>query len=170
MPASLLRQSHRSGGFSLPEIMVSIAVVGILTAIGLVSLTNVRDSAEETRARHLVEQLNNGLKGFSQANWTIATAVDSASVTDDLKVLRSLQYKPPAQSGRFTIGAPYFTPKWNPTGSNVSSTYRAQWNGFVFKLLTPGAAGMGLKITVDGSDYSQTDYSFPNGYKPEGAP
>ena len=163
-----MRSLHtRQGGFSLPEIMMSIAVVAILTAIGIVAVSNVTEDAKAVDARRQVEQLNHALRTFSQTNWDIRTVADASGTVDEFKVLRSLQYKPQARYGRFSLGVPFFPPTWNPAASNSSSDFRAEWNGANFRLLVPGQSGSGLKLSFDGSDQS-APYAFPQNYKPEG--
>lgn len=154
-------------GFSLPEIMVSIAVVAILTAIGVIAMSNVTEGAQASDARRQVEQLNRALKSFAQSNWDIRTTSGAGSAVDEFKVLRSLQYKAPPRKGRFSLGVPFFPPTWNPTQSSSTEHYRAEWNGVNFRLLLPGQAGTGLKLSFDNSDQS-APYTFPSNYKPEG--
>lgn len=163
-----MRKTHsRAQGFSLPEIMVTIAVVAILTAVGIVNMSNVADGAQDRVARAKTEQLNQALKAFAQSNWDIRTAAAAGSADDEFKVLRSLQYKPPARSGRFSIGAPYFPPTWNPVSSASTEDYRIEWNGVNFRVLVPDQAGTGLKVDFESTDQG-TPYTFPTNYKPEG--
>lgn len=153
-------------GYSLPEIMVTIAIVAILAGISLVSFGNVNDASRLAQAQSTASRLNGALKGFSQGNWDLHTVKDDSSTTDEFKVLRTLQYKPGASSGRFDAGAPYFPPTWNPAASSSTSEYRVRWNGLNFQLLVPGSAGLGLKIVFDSSDQG-TAYAFPANYVPE---
>ena len=81
-------------------------------------------------------------------------------------MLRSLQWKFPAS--QLKIGSPYFDPKYNPVASSSTNEFRIRWNGVTFEMIEPGQAGTGLKFG-GGSDFSTTPYSFPTGYKPEGA-
>lgn len=160
--------NRRNAGFSLPEMIVSIGVIAVIAGISLAAFTNVFDNANLVQAQRINAQLNAGLKGFGQTNWEIRTARDDANTTDELKVLRSLQYRPSASLGRYDVSAPYFSPNWNPVASNNTEDFRVRWNGANFQLLVPGKAGKGLKLAFDGSDQSSTPYSFPANYKPEG--
>lgn len=157
---------HREHGYSLPEIMVTIAIVAILAGIALATFGNVNDATRQTQAENITAQLNSALKGFGQSNWDIRTTKDDSVTTDEYKVLRSLQYKPAASSGRFDSGAPYYPPTWNPTASSSSSDYRVRWNGLNFQLLSPGTSGTGLKLMFDSSDQAGA-YSFTSNYTPE---
>jgi prepilin-type N-terminal cleavage/methylation domain-containing protein len=156
----------RPRGYSMPEIMVTIAIVGVLAAIALVSFGNVNDAARMAQAENQVAQLNSAVRGFGQGNWDIRTVKDDGLTTDEFLVLRSLQFKPTASSGRFDSGAPYFPPTWNPTSSSASTEYRVRWNGRNFQLLVPGTSGTGLLLRFDGTDQT-APYAFPTNFSPE---
>jgi prepilin-type N-terminal cleavage/methylation domain-containing protein len=153
-------------GYSLPEIMVTIAIVGVLASIALVAFGNVGDATRLAQAENIIAQLNGALRGFGQGNWDIRTTKDDGSTTDEFKVLRTLQYKPPASSGRFDSGAPYYPPSWNPSVSSATTQFRVRWNGRNFQLLVPGTAGTGLLLPFDSSDQT-APYSFPSNFTPE---
>jgi prepilin-type N-terminal cleavage/methylation domain-containing protein len=158
--------SKYQAGYSLPEIMVTIAIVAILAGISLVSFGNVNDASRLAQAQNLASKLNAAIKGFSQGNWDLHTVKDDASTADEFKVLRTLQYKPSSSNGRFDTGAPYYPPTWNPATSSSSAEYRVRWNGVNFQLLVPGTAGLGLKLVFDSSDQGAA-YAFPANYVPE---
>jgi len=159
----------RSRGFSLAEILVTVAVIGIMAGISLLTFGNVNEGARLAHARNVTSKLNDAVKGFSQSNWDIPTAKDDSDTADELKVLRSLQYKPAASVGTFNTGAPFYPPNWNPSASTASTDFRVRWNGYNFELLEIGVDGKGLKMAFDGTDMSATPYTFPSDYKMEGA-
>ena len=164
----LTRASSRQSGFSLTEILVTVGVIGVLAGISLQTFGNVNEGARLGQARSIAAKLNAAVKGFNQSNWDMPTPLDDADTQDELKVLRSLQYKPPHAVGSFNSGAPFYPPTWNPAASAAATDYRLRWNGFNFELLEPGVAGKGLKINFDGTDQS-APYTFPSNYKIEGA-
>ena len=159
----------RSRGFSLTEILVTVAVIGILAGISLLTYGDVNEGARLAHARNVTAKLNAAVKGFGQSNWDMPTAKDDSDTADELKVLRSLQYKPAPSLGTFNTGAPYYPPNWNPAPSTATTDFRVRWNGLNFELLEIGVAGKGLKIAFDGTDMSSTPYTFPGNYKMEGA-
>lgn len=167
MPSA--RKPANIDAFSLPEMIVTIAVIGIMAAIAMVAYSNVVESAEKVRAEKVSAELNAAVKGFSQNNWDIPTAKDDSATTDEFKVLRTLQYKPAAALGRFDTSAPYYPPAWNPPASNNTADFRLRWTGVSFQLLEPGVSGLGLKLAFDASGQSATVYTFPSNFKPEGA-
>ena len=154
-----------SRGFSLTEILVTVAVIGILAGISLLTYGDVNDA----QARNVTSKLNDAVKGFGQSNWDMPTAKDDSDSADELKVLRSLQYKPAPSLGTFNTGAPFYPPNWNPAASTASTDFRVRWNGYNFELLEIGVAGKGLKIAFDGTDMSATPYAVPSDFKMEGA-
>lgn len=165
-----IRRTPARHGFSLTELIVTVAVLGVMAGIAISSFGNVNLASRNAQAQNITEKLNRALKEFGQSNWNITTASNAGSTTDEFKVLRSLQWKPAstANNTRIVVGAPFVSPVWNPSGSSSSTEFRVRWNGFEFDLLPPGTAGTGLKLTFDGTDHT-TPYAFPNDYKPEGA-
>ena len=154
------------GGFSLTEIVVTVAVLGVLTSIAVTSFSNSSDVAKRTVVVDHVELLNRALAAYSQNCWKMPTAAAAGDTTDEFKVLRSLQWTfPPSQ---LKIGSPYFDPKYSPSASSNTNDFRIRWNGVTFEVLDPGQSGTGLKFG-GGNDFAKTPYSFPSDYKPEGA-
>ena len=157
---------RQKNGFSLPEILTVVAVIGVLSAISIPAYNGITGRAEEVEAGDFVESLNRAVLRFGQSNWDLPTAADHSATTDEFIVLRSLQYKWPASS--LKPGSPYFTPKYNPLTSSDSTKHRIRWNGRTFELLKPGTTGSGLLKTFTGADQTNADYVFPQGYKPAG--
>ena len=52
---------------------------------------------------------------------------------------------------------------WNPATSGSLADYRIQWAGKLFKLISPGTAGTGLKVNFDGGDMTDS-YPFPDNF------
>ncbi len=155
-------------GYSLIEILATIAIMGILAGIGISAASNFNEAARRTKAEAQVAMLNSALRTFCQSKWDLHTVPNDANTTDEFLVLRSLQYKPSTTSTVFDPAAPYYPPNWNPTSSSKTSEFRARWTGQNFSLLLPGTAGNGLLLASDGSDHG-ADYLFPPGYTPEPA-
>ena len=146
----------------MTEMVVMIAIVGILSFIAIASFGNSKGATEENIAREVIETMNLGLKKFAQINYEISLARDDAASTDEFLVLRSLQWRDPLDP---SPGSPYVRPDLNPVASTDSQSYRIRWNGRLFTLLEPGSAGAGMKIDFQAGDYG-SKYTFPPGYSP----
>ncbi|MEZ5328372.1 MAG: type II secretion system protein [Verrucomicrobiales bacterium] len=158
-----MKKFQKAAGFTLVELVVTIAIMGFIAAIGIVAYSKTIHGVRKSVAWDKTEILNLGLKKYSQMVHDIPTAADPASADDEFLVLRSLQWKHPTDP---SVGAPYVRPDYNPVASSSSEDYRIRWNGFVFEVLNPGVAGTGLLISDTGSDIT-TRYSFPSDYSPE---
>ena len=135
-------------GFSMAEVLVSVAIIGILAAISLKVFHNVTRQSSDVVATEVMESVNMGVKKFSQCSYEIKTATDADSAADEGVVLGLLQTRD------ITVpGTPFVRPDWNPVASDSTEDYRLQWQGSYFGLLKPGEVGHGLKIDFEANDY-----------------
>src|SRR6478736_5608215 len=107
-------RKQKASGFSLPEIMAVIGIIGVLASAAVVAIPRVLGSSKSTVARNLVETLNSGLHRFNQSNYELIYTATSAA-TDELTVLRTLQYRDPTLPA---VGSPYVRNDWNPATSS----------------------------------------------------
>lgn len=159
------------GGFSLPEIIITVAVIGVLASITLPVVIGVIPSSQASVASRNLNLLNGAVVAFNQNNHELALASD-AGTSDEMAVIRSLQFVPPPVPGTSlpaSAGAPYYEPMANIQVTSDPTRYRAQWNGKVFRLVSPTTAGAGIDlIAIAGRAASAPTY--PSGYKTVGAP
>ncbi len=161
MLQTLIQRKPRAG-FSFVELIITLAIMGLLAAVAIPVYSNVTKSSGETIATDHVESLNRAVAKFSQNCWRLPSPADNSVTTDEFVVLRSIQYRFPISNPK--VGSPYFDPRYNPTASSSTNDLRIRWNGTGFELLKTGTAGSGLRYN-GGNEYT-TPSSFPNGYQP----
>lgn len=159
---------QRSSAFSLVEMVSTIAVIGILTAIAVPSIGKIIGGSRKGVAENVVQTLNKATRQFGHSQWDLRTTANAASGGDELLLLRTLQWRDPNPSGELNPSGPFMKPDWNPTTSTSSEDYRAEWTGSSWRLVEPGAAGAGLKIIFDGTDLG-TPYVHGAGFTPVGS-
>lgn len=160
------RPWRRLPGFSLTEMVITIATLGILAGVVIISMNGAYDASRDTMARERVEMLNTSLNTFAATNYNLTFTAQLGSAMDEMFVLRSLQYRNP-DAARAKTGSPYVTPRYNPLPSSSVTDHRLRWTGRLFELLLPGASGTGLKIAFDGSDMTEP-YEFPPNFQMAG--
>lgn len=170
-PVSLVNLSHttpRPQGFSLVEMLVVIAIVGILAAIAVPSVSTVNEGSRRGVAQNVVETLNKATREYSHSHYDLRSAHLPASADDEMQLLRTLQWRDPNPSGELNVSGPFMRIDWNPSPSNDAKDYRAEWLGSSWRLLEPGMSGAGLKIVFDGSDLGNP-YHHDAGFVPFGS-
>lgn len=155
-------------GFSLSEMIITVAVIGILAAIAIPNVGKVTEGSRRGVAQNVVETLNKATRQFGHSQWDLRTIPVVASGGDEVLILRTLQWRDPNPSGELNPPGPFMKTDWNPTASTSSKDYRAEWTGSSWRLLEPGTDGAGLKIAFDGSDLG-TPYVHAPGFEPAGS-
>ena len=135
-------------GFSLAEVLATITVMGIMSAIMIKVFSNVKQRSSEIIATELLETVNQGLTKFNQGNYQITTAAVAGSGADEAEIIGLLQTRD------VTIpGTPFLRADWAPIASSSAEEYRIRWAGRRFVLLELGEAGTGLKVNFQAEDY-----------------
>lgn len=154
---------RRRWGYSLAEMIMVISGIGILAGIVLPKFGDIFQASQLVGAREKLEMLNQGLKNHQHAspdNLENRLPVPNAT-WDEYTILMQLQFRSPDSP---SSGAPYVMTNYRPAMSSSSADYRMEWTGTVFRLLTPGQNGAGIKVVFDGSDIGP-DVVHPPGHK-----
>jgi prepilin-type N-terminal cleavage/methylation domain-containing protein len=151
-------------GFSVTELVITIAILGILAGVAIVSMNGAFAASKETLAMTRMEKLNGALHRWAMAYPEMYFPANDDGVNDELYVLRALQFRDP-NPNKATIGSPYMPPEYNPKNSSSADDFRIRWNGRIFELLRPGQRGNGLLMVFDGSDMTEP-VTFADDYKP----
>lgn len=160
--------SHRTSGISLVEMVITIAVIGILSALAVPTIGNIVEGSRRGVAENVIQTLNKATRQFGHSQWDLRTTPFATSGGDEMLILRTLQWRDPDFSGELNPKGPFMKNDWNPTTSTSDEDYRAEWTGSTWRLLEPGTSGAGLKIIFDGSDLG-TPYVHDASFTPVGS-
>lgn len=158
---------HQSA-FSLVEVVITIAVIGILASIAIPAIGNVVEGSRRGVAENVVQTLNKATREFSHSQYDLRTTPVTTSGGDEVLILRTLQWRDPDLSGELNPKGPFMKNDWNPSRSRNDDHYRAEWTGSTWRLLEPGEAGAGIRIVFDGSDLG-TPYVHDSAFTPIGS-
>ena len=153
----LARASQQRRGFSLTEVIVVVAVIGIIAMIAIPRFANLTPSAKAVIATNAMETLNTAVHRFNMSNYELLFNAVAPSGQDEMLILRTIQYRNPDNP---KPGSPYMRNDWNPAISSSSDDYRLMWTGSLYKMVPPGEVGTGLKVMFDASDLG-TAFVFP---------
>ncbi len=136
--------------------MTVIAVLAIMASIAIPTISHAVKGSKAETARRNLNLLNGAVSGFNDANWELVLAAGSGS---EKKIFDSLRYR---AADNPTPGSPYLPENATCVESSDKTTYRAQWNGRVFKLLPAGTSGTGLDLLkIMGSSVQTPPTSTP---------
>ncbi len=126
------------------ELVVVIAVIGILAAVAIPIMANNVKTANAATAQRNLNLLNGAVQSFNQANWELVLATSSGS-DDERAIFDSLRYRNP-DVRLASPGSPYLPPNATFVASSDTNTYRALWNGRLYEFKSAGTAGTGLDL------------------------
>lgn len=153
---------RRECGLSLPEILIVLTVIGILSAIVIPNISGAFSGSQASVAASNLSMLNQAVLKFNQANWDLILPADEGDTDDEVAIFRSLQYRSSNH-----LGSPYLSPTLTMITTDESGSHRAFWNGRMFQQTNAGSMpGIDLLKMNDGG----TPAEFEANYKPVGAP
>ena len=159
---------HRQSAFSLVEVIVVIAIIGILSAIAVPNVGKVVEGSRRGVAENVVQTLNKATREFGHSQWDLRANPVPASGADELLLLRTLQWRDTRTTVELNAPGPFMRTDWNPGTSTSNQDYRAEWTGSAWALREPGESGAGLNITFGGTDLG-TPYVHAAGFTPVGS-
>jgi type II secretory pathway pseudopilin PulG len=160
------RSSGRESGYSVTELVIVISIMGVMCALTVGSMNQFLGGSKDALAASRQEMLNEAVHRFAQQNYELQFDPINESLSDELVILRTLQYRDP-NVNRAKIGAPYIDPRYNPVASSDSSLHRLRWTGKMFELLSPGKSGAGMLMNFEGTDFT-TAFVFPPNFQTAG--
>lgn len=137
----------------MSEMIIVIAILGILSGIVIISMQGSFEASREALARARVEMLNSGVHTYSTAQPTLYYDRKDGDIIDETDALRALQWRD-LDERKAKPGSPYVPPEYNPLNSSSPDEYRIRWTGRLFELLLPGQPGVGFLMVFDGSDFT----------------
>lgn len=156
-------QAQARQGFSMSEMVIVIAILGVLALVIILSLGSSYNASKEVLAVARVEMLNKALLHYAMNLGERVEKRKDESITDELYVLLDLKFR--EDDDRLAPpGAPYIPTHYNPVASSNASDFRIRWTGRRFELLRPGQSGQGLLMNFEGTDFT-TATKHPQGYQ-----
>jgi len=96
----------RRDAFTLVEVLLVTVVIGIVSGLGVVAVTGVREQAREARLQNDVTVLNNGIDAYRAAGGVIPAGLSAEQVIAKLKTVAD-----PASSTAFGPSGPFIDPR-----------------------------------------------------------
>lgn len=159
---------RKASAFSLVEVLATVAVIGIISAVAIPSVGRVVEGSRRSVAENVIQTLNKATRQFGHSQWDLRSAPVATSGVDEVLILRTLQWRDTQPNSELNAPGPFMQTNWNPTTSSSNQDYRAEWTGSSWRLLEPGENGAGLKIVFDGADFG-SHYVHTPGFTPVGS-
>jgi prepilin-type N-terminal cleavage/methylation domain-containing protein len=128
--------------FSLPEALIAVAIVGIMSGIAVPVITKMSENSRREVADNVVARLNGVLTAHRECSTDILVDADVTGAADEAAVMTILKTRDEA-----VPGSPLLTgSNWPNVASSDIKRPRLFWNGRFFEVIPEGTTGTGLLI------------------------
>jgi prepilin-type N-terminal cleavage/methylation domain-containing protein len=131
-------------GASLPELLVVISVLSVLAGISIPKLSGILGVSKDQVAIDMAEAANRAVDHYDQTGQDMPIAEDDSGTVDEIKAWYTLTTRDSS-----IPGSPFLPETFPSTTSASTDTYRLQWTGKNFRVLTPGVVGSGIQVESD---------------------
>ena len=89
-----MREANKTAAFTLVELMIAVAIVGILISLAVPSYVDYTTRTKITEALYLAASAKSSIAEFYISNGTLPSTMNEAGITDaNTKYVHSLTYK-----------------------------------------------------------------------------
>jgi prepilin-type N-terminal cleavage/methylation domain-containing protein len=129
-----------ASGLTLPEVLITIAIIGILAGVAINSFLGNVEYAREGVTVDSSASLNRAVNHYVQIAGDIGVEAQ-AGTADEVEVIQLLQ----ARDANLP-GSPYIPAEFVVSASSDSGKIRIVWSGEYFQVIPVGVAGGGIVI------------------------
>jgi general secretion pathway protein G len=160
----MFKQHSRRSGFTLPEVLVTIAIIAVLAAMVVPAVTQQISKGDQGQFSSSVQGINTGITSFvaDVRKFPISLSQLSQSITSGDSALMPLGHFNTVEQGRWK--GPYLQTQIADPVSNVGAKLTIGYNLSLLDTLRMGANNFVIaKISGDSADVVRADAAVDNG-------
>jgi len=131
-------------GFTLVELLLVVAVIGILSGVAIVTVSNTRESSRVSKLSSDVATINAAIQVYTVNGGTLPASATPQGILDKLKTSASAATASTIAGLRGSVVDRRLTTEMQTSAEGAGTQARAVWNGTTrrFEVTTSGAAGV----------------------------